>query len=95
MNDVPVLLLQLEFFFPNVHSLKEKRMILNKIKEKLRKFNISVAEISFQELWQRSVIAIALVSSGENHLREQSQKILNEIDRLFPSYLVNYESEII
>ncbi len=95
MKDVPVMLLQLEFYFPDVHSLKEKRMILNRVKERLRKFNISIAETSFQELWQRSTLSIAIVGIGERHLKEQSQKILDEVDKLYPSYLVNYISEII
>ncbi len=95
MKDVPVLLLMMEFFFPDVHSLKEKRMILNRLKDRLKKFNVSVAEADFQDVWQRSLIAIAVVSGGENHLRQQSQRILDEVDRLFPSYLINYKSEII
>ncbi len=95
MKDVPVLLLKMEFFFPDVHSLKEKRMILNRLKDRLKKFNVSVAEADFQDVWQRSLIAIAVVSGGENHLRQQSQRILDEVDRLFPSYLINYRSEII
>src|ERR1035441_8607307 len=48
----------LELRLENAHSLKEKRHVVESLKDRLRhKFNVAVAEIEYQELWQRSAIA--------------------------------------
>ena len=50
----------------NAHSLKDKRAVLQRIMTRLKqKFNISVAEVDFQDTWQRTKIAIAVVSSAQ------------------------------
>lgn len=53
-----------EFHLPAVHSLKEKRAVLQSMKRKVRqRFNVAIAEMEHQELWQRSVVEIVTVSS--------------------------------
>ena len=47
------------------HSLKDKRHFVKSLKDRLRaKFNVAVAEIDFQDLWQRGLVAAA--SEGIN-----------------------------
>ena len=47
--------LTLELRLENSHSLKEKRHVVKSLKDRLRhKFNVSVAEIDYQDLWQRA-----------------------------------------
>ena len=47
--------LTLELRLENSHSLKEKRHVVQSLKDRLRhKFNVSVAEIDYQDLWQRA-----------------------------------------
>jgi uncharacterized protein YlxP (DUF503 family) len=56
--------LTLEMRLDNSHSLKEKRHVVQSLKERLRrKFNLAVAEIDCQDLWQRAVLAAVTVSS--------------------------------
>jgi uncharacterized protein YlxP (DUF503 family) len=52
-----------EVFLPYSHSLKDKRMLIKGLMERLKKrSSISVSEVSGQDLWQRSVIGFSLVS---------------------------------
>src|SRR5260370_14996009 len=57
--------LTLELRLENSHSLKEKRHVVKGLRDRLHhKFNVSVAEIDCQDLWQRAVVAAGRVFSG-------------------------------
>ena len=57
-------LLTLDLHFPESNSLKAKRWVLRSIKDRIKnKFNVSVAEVGANDLWQRSVLGIACVSN--------------------------------
>ena len=54
-----------EFFIPTAHSLKEKRMVLESMKMRTKqRFNVSIAEIEHQDVWQRTVLALVCVASS-------------------------------
>ncbi len=56
----------LEFHLPSCQSLKSKRYIVKSLKDRLfNKFNVSVAEIEYQDLWQRTKIAVVTVSANK------------------------------
>jgi uncharacterized protein YlxP (DUF503 family) len=62
---------RLEFLVPHSQSLKEKRSILNRLKDRLAsRFGVAVAEVDYQDLWQRSAVGIALVARGAGSARE-------------------------
>ena len=47
-----------ELFIPDSQSLKDKRQVLLSLKDRLReKFNLSVAEVDGQDLWQKACVA--------------------------------------
>jgi len=57
-------LAECECMIYDAHSLKEKRAVLQRILTRLKqKFNVSVAEVGFQDVWQRTTIAIVVVTS--------------------------------
>jgi uncharacterized protein YlxP (DUF503 family) len=59
---------QCELHIPTSRSLKEKRAVLRPIVEGLRhRFQISVAEVDYQDKWQRSLIGMAVVSDSYSH----------------------------
>lgn len=65
-----------ELHFPEVHSLKEKRQVLRCLIDRVKaKFNVSIAEVDHQDLWQRGTIGVALVSSDRTLLESMGQKI--------------------
>ena len=63
--------MQLELHIPASRSLKEKRAVLRPIVEGLRhRFQISVAEVGYQDKWQRALIGMAVVSESYGHAVE-------------------------
>ncbi len=62
---------QLELHIPASRSLKEKRAVLRPIVEGLRhRFQISVAEVGYQDKWQRALVGLAVVSDSYGHAAE-------------------------
>ena len=69
----------LEIRLPDAHSLKDKRQVVKSLKDRLRhKFNVAVAEIDCQELWQRAVVAAVTVSSDHVHAEKVLQSVEEE-----------------
>src|SRR3979411_1020252 len=58
-------LLTVELHVPGSQSLKEKRMVLRRIKDRLKKFNVAVSEVDHQDLWQRAALAVVTVSTEQ------------------------------
>ncbi|MCD5414913.1 MAG: DUF503 domain-containing protein [Clostridiales bacterium] len=60
------------------HSLKEKRHIVRSIVEKTKhKFNVSIAEIGYEDKWQLSKIGISCVSNSKKHLEKVIDRVVN------------------
>jgi uncharacterized protein len=69
--------LTLELRLENAHSLKEKRHVVESLRTRLRnKFNVAVAEIDYQDLWQRAALAAVTVSSDHVH----AEKVLRGVE---------------
>ena len=70
--------LSFDLHIPHSRSLKTKRACIRPIVDGLRhRFHVSVAEVGFQDQWQRSAIAVAVVGSSEHHVRD----VLGTIER--------------
>ena len=64
---------------PACGSLKEKRHVVKTLTNAIRStFNVSVAEVDHHDLWQRTAIAVAVVSGEQYHAR----KVLHEVSKL-------------
>lgn len=88
---MPVGLLTLELHIAEAQSLKDKRQILRSLKDRLRAhFNVAVAELDFEDIWQRSVIGIVTLSNEEQQVEEALQKVLAEADRILGPVLVSH-----
>ena len=67
-------------FLGEAHSLKEKRMVLRRVKDLTRnKFNASVAQVSEDDRWQRAVLGIALVGSDRRFVESALDEVLRFI----------------
>ena len=65
-------------FLGEAHSLKEKRMVLRRVKDRAQqKFNVAIAEVGDNDLWQRAVLGLAVVGSG----RRFAESALDEVVR--------------
>ena len=71
--------LTLELRLENSHSLKDKRHVVESLKDRLRhKFNVAVAEIEYQDLWQRAAVAAVTVSPDRGHAERVLQSVEDE-----------------
>jgi uncharacterized protein YlxP (DUF503 family) len=69
-----------ELFVPESQSLKDKRQVLLSLKDRLReKFNLSVAEVDGQDLWQKAVLGLACVANEGRHVNQVLDQALNLI----------------
>ncbi|WP_019152746.1 DUF503 domain-containing protein [Robertmurraya massiliosenegalensis] len=65
----------------DAHSLKEKRAVLQRVLVRLKqKFNLSASEVEFQDVWQRTKIALVVVTSSQVSTEMELQNALKFID---------------
>ncbi|MFD0771096.1 DUF503 domain-containing protein [Bacillus sp. CGMCC 1.60114] len=73
--------LSFECMIYDVHSLKEKRAILQRILTRVKqRYNVSVSEVGHQDVWQRTEIAIVSVSSNRVICEKEMNRVLAYID---------------
>ena len=85
-----------ELFIPDSRSLKDKRQVLHSLKDRLRgKFNLSVAEIGDQDLWQKAVLGMACVANEGNHVNQVLDQALNVIRNMPVVELVRTHVEMV
>lgn len=59
------------------HSLKEKRMVVRRVKDLVRdKFNVSIAEVGDNDVWQRAVLGICLVGNDGRFVESSLDEVL-------------------
>jgi uncharacterized protein YlxP (DUF503 family) len=76
------------------HSLKDKRHFVKSLKDRLRvKFNVAVAEIDYQESWQRGLVAAVTVSPDRPHAEKVLQSVEREAASLLGPLLVDVTVE--
>ncbi len=93
---MPIGLLTLEIHLPDAHSLKDKRQVIRSLKDRLRtRFNVAVAELDHQELWQRAVVGVVSLSGDAKHLEQSLQAIFAESERLLGRDLIGHEIELL
>lgn len=85
----------LEVHLPYAHSLKDKRQVLRSLKDRLRShFNVAVAEVAHQELWQRATIGVVSISNEQAHVSRLLENVEEEAERILNGGLTNSEIEI-
>ena len=82
---------------PENQSLKGKRRVLKSITTRLRsKFNVSVAEVDDQNLWQRATLGICFVSNNKQYTNEVLSKVMDLIvNGRFEAEILDYEIELL
>src|ERR1700759_4498793 len=64
-------------FVAGSHSLKEKRSVVRRVKDLVQqKFNVSIAEVGDNDVWQRGVIGLALVGNDRRFVESQLDEVL-------------------
>lgn len=71
-------LLTLELHLPEATSLKSKRFVIKSLKDRIKnKFNVSIAEIDANDLWQRSVLGAACVANETKVINQTLDGVRN------------------
>jgi uncharacterized protein YlxP (DUF503 family) len=86
----------LELFLPYSQSLKDKRMVLRKAQDRLRaRTNFSVAEIEYQDLWQRAKLGAVTVGADNAVLERVTQQFVREAEGILQELLVDCQVSFI
>ena len=88
-------LLSVELHIPEARSLKDKRMVLRSIKDRLQKFNVAVAETEHQDLWQRAELGVVTVAASTVLVERTLNSVTDEIDRVAPGVMTRADVEFL
>lgn len=74
-------ILLVSLHIPSSQSLKDKRMVLKSIKDRVRvKFNVSVAELDTEDKWQTAVLGFSAIGNDQRYIDGCLQNILSLIE---------------
>jgi uncharacterized protein YlxP (DUF503 family) len=90
-----VAVLHVELHIPYAHSLKDKRMVLRRMKDRLQKFNVAVAEVEHQDLWQRASLGIVAIANSAEHVERELAAAADELERVEPGLVTRTEIEFL
>ncbi|MGD8630373.1 MAG: DUF503 domain-containing protein [Gammaproteobacteria bacterium] len=69
-------LLTMELLIPWARSLKDRRSAVRGLKDRLRsRFNASVAEVAYQDKWQRVILAVCIVDNDRRRLEATMARV--------------------
>jgi uncharacterized protein YlxP (DUF503 family) len=83
--------LTLELFFPYARSLKDKRRILHGFKDRARRHNVALAEVDFQDKWQRALVGVVTLNSQQSIVEEVLGRVLADARNLQEGEVVGQE----
>jgi hypothetical protein len=71
----------LELRLEGCRSLKDKRRIIRSLMDKARgQFQVAIAEVDDQELWQNATIGVSCVSNNQTQIESVLQHFLHSVD---------------
>ncbi len=83
-----------DFEMMDALSLKDRRKVLNSIRDRLKKFNISFLDLS-REYPKEVSFAVCYITHNEAMAKEIKQKIEDFLYKCFPQYQFNFDEEYI
>ena len=90
-----ILYMSVELMVSASNSLKTKRRVIKRITERLRnKFNVSVAEMDYTNLWQRSLIGLTMVSNDKQLINRSANAIENFLREFHEIALLDISVEV-
>jgi len=89
-------ILQMELLLPETHSLKDKRSVLSRIKNGVRKqFNVSVAELRYLDQFSRTLLGIVTINNETKIVDQILGQVEQFVERQTGIQVLNRKVEII
>ena len=86
---------QIEVYLPESGSLKSKRHLVKSLATRIKNsFNVSVAEVDGNDLWQRAVIGVAVVTNQTRFANQVISKVIDLVRNDGRVVLIDYQTEI-
>jgi uncharacterized protein YlxP (DUF503 family) len=87
----------IELRLPGNSSLKGKRSVVKSITTRVsREFNVSIAEVEGQDIWQQAVLGVSCVSSSAEYAHRQLERVVEWIESRRPDVeLLDYQIEML
>ena len=88
---------RVSLMLPENQSLKGKRQVAKSIVSRVgSRFNVSIAEVEDNQLWQRLTLGICCVSNNSRHANEVLSKVVQYIEETRGDVeLLDYELEMV
>lgn len=88
--------LRLTFHIPHARSLKEKRSVVRRFRDRVRaRFDVSIAEVGDQDLHQRAVFGVAVVSSDASVCDSVLEQVAREASVQPEAVLTDCATELV
>ena len=89
-------ILRVELHIPESNSLKAKRQIVKGIKDRIRnKFNVSIAEVDNNDLWQRASLGVSMVSNDKQFVKQVLCSVVDKINQENGAVILDHSIEFI
>ena len=89
-------ILRLEVYLSDSGSLKDKRSVLKSLKDQLRnRFNVAVAEVEANDLWQRATLGVASIGSDHGYVNGCLSQVVEWMREQRAADLINVEQEML
>jgi len=86
-------LLSIELHLAGARSLKDKRAVLRRLKDRLGRLNVAVAEVAHQDLRQRAGLGVTTIAIDQVSAERTLEGVVSEIERIEPGLVVRSEVE--
>lgn len=74
-------ILIIDLYLPTCNSLKEKRSILKRLKDKVRgSFNVSISEVDELDIWRRAQLGVVCISNNGKDANSLLSRVVNFIE---------------
>jgi hypothetical protein len=85
---------RIELHLPACTSLKDKRSIVRGLKDRIRaRLSAAVAEVDYQDLWQRAALGVAVVSGESHQVTELLQSLRRIVDATLGAELIDWQEQ--
>ena len=95
MVSIRIALCLLEIHIPGATSLKQKRQVVESMVKRLRnRFNFSVAEVGYKDLWQRSELAVAGICQSSAQADRVMEQAISFVERENRVEIISIRTEV-